>query len=68
MPRTRDESEQLGTRQHEVEDLREEEQQECFREMRLYTDDAERHPGDVAQRVAGKHARGVPSHQSCQTS
>ena len=60
MSRTRNEPEELWAREHEVEDLREEEEQERLAEVRLDPDDGERHARDVAQRVAWERAGGVP--------
>ncbi len=60
MTRTRDEAEELGARQHEVEDLRKEEEEERFGEVRLDAHDRERHARHVAERVPREGACGVP--------
>jgi hypothetical protein len=61
MPRTRDEPKQLRDRVQKVEDLREEEEEEGFRKVAEDADDGKRHAGEVAERVADKGVRWVPT-------
>lgn len=62
MPGTRYQPEKLRTREQEVEYLRDEEQQERLGEVGLDADHRKRHARDVAERIAGKRARGIPTY------
>ncbi len=60
MPRAGDQPKQLRAREHEVEYLRDEEQQERLGEMGLDAHDSESHSCHVAECVPGEGACGVP--------
>ena len=55
-----DEAEQLRTREDEVEDLGDEEEDESFAEMSLYRYGGECHPSKVAECIAWKRFGGIP--------
>lgn len=57
--RARNEAEQLRHRVDKVDDLRDEEQQHGFAKVAQDADHGERHAGQVVERVADKHLRGV---------
>lgn len=60
MPRTRHKTEELWTREDEVEDLRDEEQQKCLGEMRLDPHNSECHPRDIAKSISRECACRIP--------
>ena len=61
MTRTVDEVEQLRARQHKVEDLRDEEQDERLGKVALDGDGGECHAGEVAEGVAWEGLGGIPA-------
>jgi DNA-binding protein H-NS len=63
MSRTGHETEELRTREQEVENLRDEEQQERLREVSLNTDHGERHAGHIAKSVSGECSCRVPGNR-----
>ena len=60
MPWARNELEELRDREHEIEHLRNEKQEDCFAEPAQDSHHGEGHPGEIAESVANKHPRGVP--------
>ena len=64
MPRAWDQAEQLGARQDEIENLRQEEQEKCLGEVCLDADDRESHAGHIAKRVSWERACRVPKAHS----
>lgn len=65
MPGARDKTEQLRAREDKVEDLRHEEEDHGLGEMSLDGNGRESHTGEIAERVAGERAGGVPGEVSC---
>lgn len=61
MARTGNEVEELGNGVEKVEDLREEEEQECLAVMAEDAHHRERHSGEVAECVAHEHVRRIPA-------
>lgn len=64
MPRARNQTEQLGARKHEIEDLRKEEQEEGLREMCLDAYNGEGHACNITKRVTGEGSGRVPTRRS----
>lgn len=59
--RAGDQAEELRAGQHEVEDLREEEEKQGLRVVCLDAHDGKRHASHVAERIAGENTRGIPT-------
>lgn len=62
VPWARDETKYLRARENKIENLRHEEQEQCFGKVTLYANDGESHPSDIAKCISRKGTSGIPGY------